>query len=96
MREAGVLTYENNNYCWPGPGAKRGIEIIFSSKNYISKMKWLQKHQRSEFERLNLDFPFHPVHKELSLSNIEHSLCEFSKYVKLISKKVQLKQYVPH
>jgi len=96
MREAGVLTFESNNYCWPGPGAKRGIKIIFDATNYLSKMKWLQKNQRSEFERLKLDFPFHPVYGELSLSNIEHSLCEFSKYQKLLAKKVHLRQYNPH
>lgn len=74
-----------NNFVNPGPGCKRGINHIFpdvsSPADYVRIIRLLRKRQRHEFSQSN--FPWtDKVPKELSLRNIEHSLCEFQKYVK--------------
>ncbi len=63
-----------NSFVNPGPGAKRGLNHIFpdmQGKDYIRGIKWLRKQQ-----------PCIPHGGPLSLRNVEHSLCEYQKYVK--------------
>jgi hypothetical protein len=68
----------------PGPGARRGINHIFpkirSVEDYKQAMDVLRRKQR---EYLPAKFPYTDrVPRLLTLRNIEHSLCEYQKYVK--------------
>ncbi len=70
-----------DQYAHPGPGAKEGIDLIFPDRrrlSYDEAMARLRKEQRSAFQRLKLD----SLPEELTLQDIEFSLCEFSKYIK--------------
>jgi hypothetical protein len=73
-----------NKFVNPGPGAKRGINHIFpdirTTEDYKRAMVALRAEQR---EFLPAKFPYTDrVPRLLSLRNIEHSLCEYQKYVK--------------
>lgn len=68
----------------PGPGAKRGINAIYPDvhrvPDYIDTIKHLKKIQH---RMLPKEFPYSDkVPADMTLRNIEHSLCEFSKYEK--------------
>ncbi len=68
----------------PGPGAKRGINAIYPDvhkvPDYIDTIKHLKKIQQ---KMLPKEFPYtDKVPKDMTLRNIEHSLCEFQKYEK--------------
>ena len=81
-----ILPFSHNDWASAGPGAIKGIKLLFpsaSKKDYIFVMRWLQENQVSEFNRCNLDFPFLYGERRLSLANIQNSLCEFHKYVKI-------------
>jgi len=85
-----ILPFSHNDWAIAGPGAQRGVKILLSGQT-ISKdlqvMRWLHEHQRAEFERLRVSFPYlHDQRGEpipISLSNIENCLCEFYKYIKI-------------
>ena len=81
----GIIPFRLDDWVNCGPGCKTGLDLIFPNRNYIGYDKalhWLRNNQRRFFKKLGLSFPYWKG-KELSLRNIEHSLCEFSKYWKL-------------
>lgn len=85
-----LLPFSHDDWAIAGPGARRGIALLSAtgrSAGELAIMRWLRHHQREEFQRLNLDFPFlrdrHGSEIELSLANIQNCLCEFHKYVKI-------------
>ena len=85
-----LLPYSHDDWASAGPGAKRGIAVLLKEDikaNQLAVMHWLRHNQRSEFERLGLNFPYlqdaqnQPL--EISLANIQNCLCEYHKYVKI-------------
>ena len=49
----------------------------------LDNVRLLRDRQREEFENQNLDFPFWQG-KELTLKNIEHALCDYYKYKRVL------------
>ncbi len=65
----------------PGPGCKEGIDLIYPNRDLISyqeAMERLRDNQDRAFARLGLQ----PTPR-LTLQDIEFSLCEISKYIKI-------------
>lgn len=63
-----------------GPGAKRGLNIIFRRKRaneeqMLLEMQWLLEQANNEHWNYKKSWPLH-------LREIEHSLCEYAKYVR--------------
>jgi hypothetical protein len=83
-------TFGTDEWCMPGPGAKRGIAAMLvkgiKPANNQMVMAWLRNHQQAEFERRDLQFPYllnrDDTPKLLSICNIQTCLCEFQKYVR--------------
>jgi len=89
-----VLPFSADDWSSPGPGAQKGIKRLThdpSQVHDLAIMRWLRENQRTEFNRLNLDFPY--LHNEsrdlteLSLADIQNCLCEFYKYDKIRNKE---------
>ncbi len=85
-----LLPYSPDDWAKAGPGARRGIAMLLQPGVHatdLSLMRWLHAHQRTEFERLDLDFPYlfeaDGSKREISLANIQNCLCEYHKYVKI-------------
>lgn len=87
---APLLPYSHNDWASAGPGARHGIALLLPAgerAHPLEVMRWLHVHQREEFERLGLTFPYlqdqagKPLH--ISLANIQNCLCEFHKFVKI-------------
>lgn len=81
-----LVSYTEDDWANPGPGCRRGLNRIYpglgqNRSSCLSKIKELRRDQRSYFERYELPFKFYNG-RELTLRNIEHCLCEFSKYAK--------------
>lgn len=71
-----------------GRGGKGGKEDKSGSRpDDLTVMRWLREHQRAEFTRLGLGFPYlrdtSGMERDLSLANIQNCLCEFHKFVKI-------------
>lgn len=71
----------------PGPGCQNGLKNIFPGVRGVEDCQWLIKvlrqMQKREWTRLKLPFDGIAYQgKELTLRNIEHTLCEHFKYVK--------------
>lgn len=86
----GLLPFSHDDWSSPGPGARRGIELLLrpdTIRPYLEVMRWLRDHQQTEFVRLGLNFPYlrdadgKPI--AISLANIQNCLCEFHKYIKI-------------
>lgn len=80
-----AVPFSENDWANCGPGAKGGIKLIFpllaERGEYLQGMRRLANEQGQHFRRLGLDFPYLYPCKLLTLRSIEHSLCEFRKYV---------------
>ncbi len=81
---AKIVPFTEDDWVNLGPGAKFGIRLIFPNKkvDMVEGLKQLRADQELHFKRLGLKFPYYQG-KELTLRNIEHSLCEYGKYWKL-------------
>lgn len=94
-----------NTFVVVGPGAKGGIEHLFGkSKNYENQCRNLHAAQCENWEKLNAKgktwgsiYYNSPYNKgktlEISLPNIQNSLCEFRKYINLQTKPNARKRY---
>ncbi len=85
-----LLPFSHDDWSAAGPGARRGIDMLLRPghhADHLTVMRWLRAHQREEFERLELAFPFladvHGNERELSLANIQNCLCEYHKFIKI-------------
>lgn len=81
--EVGVLTWSNDDWVTPGPGASRGLSLLFTDgdKDADQKIKVLCDLMNPILEQEGLpgwgeDQPFVPI----SRSNMQNCLCELSKY----------------
>jgi len=83
---AKIIPFSEDDWVNAGPGCRVGIRLIFplraERKEWVRAIKDLRRNQRKHFSRLGLDFKYF-ANRELTLRNIEHSLCEFGKYWKL-------------
>jgi len=93
LLESRILSADENNWVLMGPGSKMGLILLFPSlldelKNheaFVAKAKALQQSQVKNFEAKGIDFPYWG-NKLISLKNMEHILCEFSRYCGFLSK----------
>jgi len=92
---AKAIPFTENDWVNPGPGCKRGINLIWPKSHHVEEyqndIRWLQSHQEECFERYHLTF--HQYHHPLTLRGIEHSLCEFQKYFKMMHKVGKQRMY---
>jgi len=82
------FTFSEDDFVNPGPGCRRGIDRVvrfddLGERNYpyagvIAELRW---HQEEFFAQYDLLFPYWNDYP-LTLRDIEHSLCEFSKYMR--------------
>lgn len=83
------IQFTENDFVNAGPGCRVGLKCIFPTvtgeDEYIAKIKLLQREQGKHFSRLGLRFPYLYKSTPLTLRSIEHSLCEFSKYCKMLT-----------
>lgn len=72
--------FTDNEWANPGPGCRKGLCSIFpkikelggiNNDNFLKAIHWLRRNQPQDFLAEN---------PELTLRNVEHSLCEFYKY----------------
>lgn len=83
-----------NEWVQLGPGAKAGLSLLGvkgSTATLNRAARELMQDQQNGFDRIGVEFPyvlaFLPTtndHVKLTLANIEHSLCEFQKYVRML------------
>jgi len=82
-----------------GPGARNGLMMMFDNEKMtatqmLERSKKLQREQLHEFKKMHIEFPFWQG-KEISLKNIEHALCEFSRYRRLQAHQLKKKSAGP-
>jgi len=76
---------EDDFYCALGPGAKQGLACIFDPSNFESELDQaisLVQYQDIFYERLEVDFPYWNG-RALTIKEIEHALCEYSKFKRI-------------
>lgn len=85
----GYLPHKENDWANPGPGAKRGLRLIFPDRtDYAGMIFQLRDEQHAAFDALGLEFEVVALRNAdgsvrwLSMRNIEHNLCEYSKYAR--------------
>lgn len=89
-------SWTDNDFVNIGPGAKWGLELIYNkklkSKELLEKIYHLYNVQKKYFDKIKkenkswLDICYEKCFSNypyLSIRNIEHSLCEFRKYLRL-------------
>lgn len=88
--DAPIWHFGTDEWCEPGPGAKRGITQLLGDgvkpANLQIVMAWLRDAQTDEFAARSLHFPYllnrDDTPKLLTICNIQTALCEFHKYVR--------------
>ena len=86
--ENGLLPFGDDDFVALGPSATSGLGLIFkdldrlSAEQLVALAKYLHSKQEESFEKYKLPFQKWEG-KLISLKNIEHSLGEFSKYMKI-------------
>lgn len=93
-----IYSWTDNDIVVVGPGAVGGLEAIFKNSR-VKDIYLLRDLQEKRFNSLGLPFKDIAYKKAfsnfpyLSLSNIEHSLCEFRKYINLKAGKGRRRLY---
>lgn len=73
-----LLPFSEDDWVNVGPGAKRGLEVIFGPISYYArKVYWFQDMQESLFDTYDIDYVWDDP---LTCRDFEHSLCEYAKY----------------
>jgi hypothetical protein len=96
--------WTDNDFVNVGPGAKWGLEIIYgklSNREFLDKIYFLYEKQKKYLDNINTNLRWKDIcykdcftnYPYLSLRNIEHSLCEFRKYIRLKEKKGKKRYY---
>lgn len=87
MYTPGFLPYQEDDWANAGPGAQRGLKLIWPGrKDWTKEMYQLRDEQQEAFARLGL--PFERIALKngdgsvrwLTMRNVEHNLCEYFKY----------------
>ena len=80
--------WSEDDWANPGPGCRVGLSYIderFKTAGNVALVEFMRALRAKQHENLPDDFPYYKG-KELSLRNIEHSLCEFGKYMNIKNK----------
>jgi len=98
--------WTDNDFVNIGPGAKWGLELIYGKRlnktTQLEKLNYLYKHQKEYLDKIRKNNLFwRDINYQdgftnspyLSLRNIEHSLCEFRKYLRLKKGKGKKRYY---
>ena len=104
-RGEAVVPFGENQFAKAGPGARKGIWNLigegFRPANMLIVMNWLHANQEAEFDRIGVLFPWAVDAMgdriQMSLCDIQASLCEFHKYYRLWNgdRKAQVRKYDP-
>ena len=98
LNYSGLLNISEDDWVTAGPGCRKGIDYIFASRgglSYAEVVRVLREDQEFHFGRLGITFHRYDG-KDLTLRNIEHSLCEFSKYYRLYTgKRTHARKFLP-
>jgi hypothetical protein len=93
-----VVNFEDNAFTVAGPGARRGLQKVFESREIsdAETILWMTNHQEEEFERLGIDFPDLFGHR-LQAIDCQNLFCETDKYSRvafpaLTSNRTRIKQ----
>jgi hypothetical protein len=85
----GMLIPKEDDWANAGPGAKAGLAHIWPNRrDYLQCMYDLRNMQQEMFDKLGLPFEDYALEnpdgstKWLTMRNIEHNLCEYSKHVR--------------
>jgi hypothetical protein len=85
----GRVPFSENDWVNPGPGCRHGLKLIFprckTVEDFQDRIRQLAKEQGKHFKALKLKFPYLYEGKPLTLRSIEHSLCEYQKYKKMVT-----------
>ncbi len=76
--------WTENEFCNIGPGCFKGLRFVYPNikKEECKPILWgMYCKYKEEFRRLKLDFKYYDE-KELTLRDIEHATCEFSKFIR--------------
>lgn len=89
--------WSEDDWVSAGPGCRRGINLLLPRREelkipYEDVISVLRYGQREFFDCLRINFQF--AGKDLSLRNIEHSLCEYFKYHRAKHTGVIRRKYV--
>lgn len=101
--------YSDDDYANPGPGALWGLRLLYDREKIRKKeaqdmMKHLRDSQPTNFTKIaeqrdkdweKVKWQHNPHGQYLSLRNIEHSLCEFRKYLRLSQGEGKKRYYKP-
>lgn len=76
--------FSEDDWANPGPGCRKAIDVLMPDRaglgiSYQQVIRNLRENQREYFEITGNDFRF-LEDRELTMRNIEHSLCEYYKY----------------
>lgn len=86
--------FDADDFVNVGPGAEDGLERIYS--DHIGDYEAMLRELQSEQGRfLPDDFPFMDADPYLTARDIEHSLCEYSKFVRVRNGNGQTRKYKP-
>ncbi|KAL3776597.1 hypothetical protein HJC23_005797 [Cyclotella cryptica] len=82
--EAKAIRFTEDEWVKLGPGAIKGLNVIYGgslnkSPEPLEKAVFLREIQHKVYEALEISFPRF-IGRDITLKNIEHSLCEFCKY----------------
>lgn len=82
LQLAGAIGFENDPFCYIGPGAERGMRALFPETgaypDMYRRMEELHAEQRNFLPAAGFD--------PLPLADVEHCLCEYYKYLKAIER----------
>ncbi|EGO01791.1 hypothetical protein SERLA73DRAFT_166306 [Serpula lacrymans var. lacrymans S7.3] len=83
-----VINFSEDDFVSVGIGARRGLRDCFegslSRSVEVDIIRWMQQTQQDHFARLGLDFRgLSPDQCSMQLCDVEHTLCEVYKYIRL-------------
>lgn len=86
-----IINFSENEFVIPGPGALSGISKCFESTGGLTEIeiiKFMEKRQHIEFDRLGLEFSYLNGRK-LTLIDCQNIFCEVDKYSRLAHPKIK-------
>jgi hypothetical protein len=93
MRHTHLLRGARDIMSWanPGPGSTRGLNRVFSRpytarpsrEKLVEEMRFLLQHTKGDWAKEYNFWPNNEQFPELEMRDIEHSLCEYDKYLRV-------------
>ncbi len=86
MLEAKALNFDENSWCYLGPGPLHCFHLIFNrrvgQKEGMVIARRMHELQHRALANTKVPYRLPPGYKELTLKNIEHAACEYYRWVK--------------